>query len=539
MKKFKYHTTFATKHIRLIVPEDHDQQLALASLKDLKDVLPQGLDIDGNPDLVFHSFNACIANRVNLNDDGINTADALAIASKFIHKPEDLEHNRKFVVGTIISQGFSEFLTNRMLTADEVKDLKTPFNITLGGVVWSIFNPDFAEELIESSDESSPKYEMISASWEMGFDNYHIALGSRDLAQAEIITDPKQIEEFQPMLRIAKGSGMTKDGVPVYRVITGEALPLGIGFTTTPAAEVKGVMVASQDRSTDSITITAGTSIMKDMKIESKGGKIIISGLNDSVHIEGNQVVQASTEENTEKNEKISSQAKNLTVKSNSNMKLKTLEDITDENLKEATASQVKNFFGEYLSDKIDEKSTEFAEQLEAKEKEAKAKQEQIEKANKDLQDTLAQVQKLQDDLRKEQEARATEKANADFNNRMTDLDSKFDLGDKEREFIAKDIRGLDDNAFATWFEKFEVFAAAKKKKMDAEDDPNKGGDSGADEDAENKKKKKNASASVDNILNKTKENENELPPNNTVVDTSLKQEFADAFKLEDFKFSK
>ena len=123
------------------------------------------------------------------------------------------------------------------------------------------------------------------------------------------------------------------------------------------------------------------------------------------------------------------------------------------------------------------------------------------EKAKQEAKEAVAEVAKVREELKKEQEIRATQKAEADFNLRMTDLDSKFDLDDKDRSYIVKDIKGLDDDAYASWIEKFEVFAAKKKKVVvdDAEDEPNKGGDSGKDEDEEDamKKKKKAAKAAI------------------------------------------
>lgn len=531
MLNFKYKTIFATKHIRIIVPEEKSKQLALASLKDLKDVLPEGLDITGNPDLVFNSFNAAVVNRVNLNDDGIGTKDALAISNKFIHKPLDLEHNRKFVVGTVISQGYSEYLTNKMLTAEEVKDFNGPFNITLGGVVWSIFNPDFSEELIESSDETSPKYETISASWEMGFNDFHIALGSRDLAEAELITDTNQVKEFESLLRISNGSGKTKDGVDVFRIITGEALPLGVGYTTTPAAQVKGIIVAKTQEPNREVINLSHEKIVELCNSVDTLSKVA-------------EAFSKLTQENIQKNEKNNSQVENITVKNNSNMKFKTLDDISADLFKdEATAAAATNFFGKYLNDELDKASTDYAEKLEIKMQEIAAKEKEAKDTQIKLDETLAEVVKVRADLKKEQDARAAQQAEADFNNRMTDLDSKFNLEDKDRSFVAKDIKGLDDASYATWFEKFEVYAA-KKKKMDSEDDPSKGGDNGDDEDIEDAKKKKKAAKAAQEIkaaqevLDKAKEDAKDLLPNNIGGETTLKNEFADAFKLEDFKFN-
>ena len=39
------------------------------------------------------------------------------------------------------------------------------------------------------------------------------------------------------------------DGTRLYRLVIGEVYPLGIGFTTTPAADVKGIVVDSLNES--------------------------------------------------------------------------------------------------------------------------------------------------------------------------------------------------------------------------------------------------------------------------------------------------
>ena len=53
----------------------------------------------------------------------------------------------------------------------------------------------FAELLNKSVDPDSPMHNQVSASWEIGFNDYQIAVGSENLSEAEIVTDEKQIEE--------------------------------------------------------------------------------------------------------------------------------------------------------------------------------------------------------------------------------------------------------------------------------------------------------------------------------------------------------
>ena len=96
---------------------------------------------------------------------------------------------------------------------------------------------------MDSNDPQSALFEKISASWEIGFNEYYVAVGSLDLKQAEIITKKEQIEEFKKYLKGFDGSGFMNDGTPVYRLVTGRIYPLGIGFTTNPAADVQGVVI--------------------------------------------------------------------------------------------------------------------------------------------------------------------------------------------------------------------------------------------------------------------------------------------------------
>ena len=85
-------------------------------------------------------------------------------------------------------------------------------------------------------------HQTVSASWEIGFSEYQIAVGSKNLKEAEIISDPKKITEMKGMLRAFGGKGVMDDGTPIYRLIVGDVYPLGIGFTMKPAANVKGII---------------------------------------------------------------------------------------------------------------------------------------------------------------------------------------------------------------------------------------------------------------------------------------------------------
>ena len=48
------------------------------------------------------------------------------------------------------------------MTEEEAKASKSPYNITLGGVIWRLVNPDIADIIEESNDPTSKNYMEIS-----------------------------------------------------------------------------------------------------------------------------------------------------------------------------------------------------------------------------------------------------------------------------------------------------------------------------------------------------------------------------------------
>ncbi len=121
-----------------------------------------------------------------------------------------------------MTAGFSEFGTDKPLTEDEVKDLKKPFNITLGGVIWREVNSELADFIEESNDPTSKNYLDISASWELGFTDYELAVlpkDSKNLEDGKIISDAKEIESYSKNLRALGGTGLIAEE-RVYRMAT-------------------------------------------------------------------------------------------------------------------------------------------------------------------------------------------------------------------------------------------------------------------------------------------------------------------------------
>ena len=238
MKEPKYKTIFSST-IRPLVPEEKDKYLALASMLEIGDFIPD-VDTQKDIDLLPVAFNACVANRVNKNGDVVDSKTALAMYKNFINKPINLEHQRERVVGVILTAGFSEFGTDKQISEEAIAS-NDPFNITLGGVIWKVVNTKVADIIEDASDPTSEHYMKISASWELGFDEYNLVLleeSEKNISSAEFITEAEEIDKNKEFLKALGGSGKLENGKNIYRQVINNVVPLGIGLTENPAADI-------------------------------------------------------------------------------------------------------------------------------------------------------------------------------------------------------------------------------------------------------------------------------------------------------------
>ena len=239
---FKYKTEFDVSIRQCKIGEN--SFISTASLENLKSLLPsQSIDLGKNIDLIGVAFDAAVVNQFNRNDDGIDSETAVQIAPYFIHKPTNIEHNKKQIVGHIVSAGFNSWGENMPMTNQEVVESNGLINLALGAVIYKLVDPKFTDLIYKSTSESSNLFNTVSASWELGFNEYVLAVGSANLKEAEIISNPRHIDELKGKLRAYGGNGKMEDGSKIYRLVKGSVYPLGIGFTANPAANVKGLLL--------------------------------------------------------------------------------------------------------------------------------------------------------------------------------------------------------------------------------------------------------------------------------------------------------
>lgn len=152
-------------------------------------------------------------------------------------------------------------------------------------------------------------------------------------------------------------------------------------------------------------------------------------------------------------------------------MKITKIEDITDNLLKEVTASSVIDFIAEEIkkaSDQFTAEKTEKENELKAANEKAAllaSEQEVVKKQLEELTQKLAS-------LEAEKLAKAQEEA---FNMRMASFDEEYELNDDERKVLAVDIKDMTEETFSAYKNKMAVIMKdknkeAKKAKMQKEE---------------------------------------------------------------------
>jgi hypothetical protein len=441
MKQYKYTSSFSSP-IRFCALGD-ESFISKASLENLKPLIPQDIDFSENLDLLGVAFNAAVVNKFNKNDDGMDAVTASQVVKNFIHKPTNIEHDKSQIVGHIVSAGFSEYgQDSALISLDTVASRTDAFNISLGAVVYKYANKDFASMIQRSVDPTDTMYQHISTSWEIGFNDFTIAVGGEDFADCELITNPKHFEEMKAKLKAYGGPGRLSDGSKVYRILKGEVFPLGVGFTTNPAADVKGLF--SDQSEFNAFPVQEKKSIF-NMK-----------------HPLFN-----------EKNKSKISQDKILAV---NNTKIKTMEvekillELKDVLLEKKFSEEAVANMTNTFADAIKQKDAEYKASLVAasKEKEALAAEREALKAS--MAEIREQLEVSSQKLAEFEAFKKIEEGLARFNSRMDTVDQSYELDAEDRQFLVQELKSLDETeeSFASFQSKLAVVWKHKNKEAKA-----------------------------------------------------------------------
>ena len=362
-----------------------------------------------------------------------------------------------------------------------------PFNVTLGGVIWKIVNKQISNLIESSGDPTSEDYMKISASWELGFSEYNLVLlegSDKNIENGLSVDNEEEVTSMEKDLKALGGEGRTKDGMFVYRKVIGNVVPLGIGLTETPAADVKGVATK------------------------------------DTVKAE---------EENFAEVEETSQKQQNIVINQNEDiaMKIESIKDITDESLKQLSASAV----SDYIESELKEASERFSAEKHAAEKALNEAQEKLESVSTDSDNIKAELDSVREELsslKAEKEQRESEEL---FNQRMASLDESYVLEDEDRKVLASQIKQLDEEGWESFSSNVKVLLRDKSREVLAKKEEEK-----AEEVVETTNASEETSENiVEDALDRGEATAEVVPASTEASELSTYDKFKDAFSVEQF----
>lgn len=517
--EYRYTSRFTTS-ARIVSPSDQDRFVAKASIASLKGLLPADIKPEENPDLLYFASEGAVSGMINRNGDGISAETALAINHTAKHKFISSEHDRAIINGFILDTGFSRFGSSEPLTKEEAAALKEPFNMCVVGALWKVVNPMLTKYLTINGDAVGS--EALSLSWEIAFSAYNIAVGSKNLFDAKIITpEDASFSAYEKLLVASGGNGRAPNGDPVFRLITGSPVILGYSVVGNPAAEVKGILPIT--KAAEPVIPVEATPSLAEVTPK-VAAETAVEKLTEAVsEFVAEPLLAAASENISHKSQEKNITSANPRVNLNRpiTMDIKTISDIEQNWAEickmEATASVA------LIQEAIKKGSEDYIAKIEAEKALVKTAEEakaSAEKRASELEVTVAEVRKQLEELT--QRAAASELA-AKYQERMASFDEEFDLDDEDRQIIASDIKELSDEAFEAYAKKCKKLMAGKAKKS---------GNPFVKKDEEKKEEKKDegcASTDIKAAIASVK-SDDAAPVNGVQVDQDLYAQMAAAF---------
>ena len=215
-----------------------------SDLSGLKSLFPTAEEAQKNPDFLYVVFDLAVINQINANGDGILAKDAVEMAKNVKFKQLNVEHSRENLVGVLTGSAFSKYGTNEIISEQEALKMTEPFNLSISAVIWKVVT-EIDKIIEECTNPESDNYMAISTSWELGFSDYGVAIGSRNLGSASLKFDEDSVG-YAKCLKSEGGNGFTSSGQECYRIILNPTL-LGAGITANPAANVKGILTMKNE----------------------------------------------------------------------------------------------------------------------------------------------------------------------------------------------------------------------------------------------------------------------------------------------------
>jgi len=473
--------------------------ISSASLSELKRYIPE-IDEAKNPDLLPVSFNAFVANKGNKNMDILDSKGTMEVVDSFIYKPINIEHDGEKTIGVITGYAFSEYGTNKDITKEEASKMTSPYNVTLSGLIWRTVNERMAEVIEESSKPESDDYGLVSASWELSFEDYNVVAmeNGKDEIEGSTILSGSEKEEYKPFMVHRGGKGKSKkESWALYRLPSEGLVGLGIGFVENPAADVSGIC----------------TKETKESKSKASSSEEIISKFNEM-----NQKIDKIQENFT------NIQKNGVIIKEKA--MIKRIKDINADSIKASLGEdKIDTTVASALSDIIKTAWNSESEEFETKLQTEQLAKEKSEADNQELREQLeistSKLSTIEAELNSLKEKEISREKEEKFQSRMEFFDSKYDVSEKHRPLIAKKLNMIQtDEDFEDVKNELDVFLPLKKDSASSQASDKSKGDENQDAD-EN---------SVDDSISQASKDTLSTVPNTNSKDNI--DDFSDAFEI-------
>jgi chromosome segregation ATPase len=211
-------------------------------------------------------------------------------------------------------------------------------------------------------------------------------------------------------------------------------------------------------------------------------------------------------------------------------MKITSIQDITDENLKVVEASAVSEFIEDELKKASENYSDEKA-KLENALSEASEKHESLLKEHSGAKEQLEKIQAQLGEMLAEKAQREAEER---FATRMTSLDESFVLEDQEREIIASDIKDMTDEQFASHIEKLDVLLKSRKREVVEAMERQQAEEAKASD--EEVKEEASAETVVEEVVENAESQDEEVPNTIEASEPTVFDKYKSAFSVDQFE---
>lgn len=182
--------------------------------------IPLVPELEGQKDLM-KMVSILLSTGINRNDDVFVPGEILPARNTGAHKPVNLEHDPKKIIGHMIRTYATHKGGKRI--ADNVKPKSNSFDITAEAVIYKFLFPDLAEDIKGRADSNE-----LFVSVEAWFTAFDFLVGNKIIKR-----NSQTASILEPRLRINGGAG-TFEGQRVGRVLK-NILIGGIGVVKDPA----------------------------------------------------------------------------------------------------------------------------------------------------------------------------------------------------------------------------------------------------------------------------------------------------------------